>query len=100
MAIQTSSPVVLQHPEIPFDKLALTVAISPLYEEKRIGASVAITLTPYRVLPDETIEVRREDMRAISIGDAFIQAQTDPALAKAVTAIYSALGQFVSEKGL
>ncbi len=100
MAITTNQPVEIQFPEIPFDKLAISLAISPLFEPTRIGASVAMQCIPYRILPDGTVEAKREAARSIAIGDAFVEAQNDPALAVAVQTIYGALGQFVAAKNL
>lgn len=100
MAIQTSNPVAVIEPEVPFDKLAIQLVIAPNWQPTRVGAAVVINAVPYRQLSDGTIEKLDSAARSINIGDAFVEAQTDPALAEAVTAIYAALEKFVAAKGL
>jgi hypothetical protein len=99
MPIKTTNPIAISEPNVPFDNLAISVAISPLWEDKYVGASVSLVLTPYRILADGTIE-KSNNYRTVSIVDAYKEAETDPVLAQAVQSIYGALAQYVADKGL
>ena len=100
MPIQTTNPVSIQSPEIPFDKLAISLAVSPVFRPDSIGAAVAMTCTPYRVLADGAVEKLDSAIRTVAISDAFAEAQSDPVLAQCVTQIYDALQTYIAAKGL
>lgn len=59
---------------------------------------MAMRLTPFRVR-DGLVEKLDDQARAVVYGDAFEQAQYDPALAACVQAIEAALQAFVTAKG-
>lgn len=100
MPITTTNAVTVSCPEIPFDKLAISLAVSPVFRPDSIGAAVAMTCTPYRVLPEGAIEKLDSASRTVAIGDAFAEAQADPVLAQCVTQIYDALQTYIAAKGL
>ena len=97
MAIVTTNP--LPDPEGDYDRLAVNLAVSPLWREDSIGCSVAMRLTPFRVR-DGIVERRDDAARAVVFGDAFAAAADDPDLAACVQAIEAALAAFVLAKGV
>lgn len=97
MAIITNNPV--SSPEGDYNMLGINLAVSPLWRENSIGCSVAMRLTPFRVR-DGLVEKLDDQARAVVYGDAFEQAQYDPALAACVQAIEAALQAFVTAKGV
>ena len=94
MAIISSQPV--EH----FDKLAINLAVSPMWKEDSIGISVAMRLTPYCYNEEGKIEKKEEAAKAVVYGDATVDMQNDPTLAKCVTDISNALQEFITTKGL
>ena len=56
-------------------------------------------LTPFRVR-DGKVERLDDQARAVVFGDAFAEAEHDPALAACVQAIQDALQAFVTAKGV
>lgn len=97
MAIITSNPI--PDPEGDYDKLGINLAVSPMWRDDSIGCSVAMRLTPFRVR-DGLVEKLDDQARAVVYGDAFADAQNDPALAACVQAIEAALQAFVTAKGV
>lgn len=100
MPITTSTPYVdADGNEYPY--FLVNLAVSPRVQGGEIGASVACRLTPYRVDADgNVVKAPNEASRALVYGDAYKAAETDPALANAVTNIWGAIQQLVAEKGV
>ena len=98
MAIITSKPELANGVEYPY--LGVNLAISPVWQESNIGASVAIVFTPFRVTDSGAVERLPGKERPCIYGDAYMAALTDPALAQAVETILGAIQQFVTDKGL
>lgn len=97
MAIITTNTV--PDPDGDYAMLAVNLAVSPLWHESRIGCSVAMRLTPFRI-HDGLVEPLNDQARAIVYGDAFEKSADDPDLAACVQAIEAALQAFVTAKGV
>ncbi len=100
MAIITNDPVV--NPDGNYDKYGINFSVSPMWKEEGIGISVAMRLTPYRYNAEGKIE-KLEDMehvKAVVYGDATVDMENDPVLAKCVADITQALQDFITGKGI
>jgi len=100
MAITTQNVVQVSYPEIPYDKLAISLAVSPIFQANKIAAAVAMSCTPFRQLPDGTLEKLDSAMRTVAIADAFKDSENDPVLAECVNKIFGALQEYISAKGI
>lgn len=99
MPILTATPKPIAHPEIPYDRLGVSLAISPIWKPDDVEAAVSITATPYRVLPDGSIDKQDGAAWSYNNGQVFADSLTDPALAEAAGAIMATIQQFLSAKG-
>lgn len=102
MAILLNTPQPLTHPEVPFDRVAVTLQIAPIFREKQVGASCVLLAQAYRQLPDGRVDKGPILLRE-TIGDVFTQAQLrakggDTSLAVAVEAINAAIQQYVAAR--
>ena len=102
MAILLNTPKALTHPELPFDRVAVTLQVTPVFRAKEVGASCLILAQAYRQLPDGTVDKGPILLRE-TIGDVFTQAlqrakNGDPSLAVAVEAINAAIQQYVAAR--
>lgn len=78
MPIHTKTPITPVEPEKKYDRVAITLAISPIPEPGGITGAASIVLTPYRVLDDGTTEMRPDlawsyhvpDVNALAAKDA------------------------------
>lgn len=95
--LQTNQPVTRDGKV--FSNYGINLAVSPRWEPNRVGASVAVRLTPYRE-EGGVVERLDDEARAVVFGDAFVDAQNDPALAQCVATILGALQTFIDAKGL
>ena len=98
MPINSTTPLVRDGEAYPH--YAMQMIVSPGFEVADITARVVINLTPYRVRYDNTIEALPDEMRSVLISDAFVRAQTDPALAQALGTIMYAVQGYIDAKGL
>lgn len=94
------TPRTIAHPEIAFDKTLISLAISPVIVNNNIEAAMSMRCVPYRILPDDTIDVAENMAQTINIGAVFEQAKSDPALAKAVSRILDTLQDFLTETAI
>lgn len=86
--------------ELPYDMTLINLAISPIVQGNDIEAAMNLTCTPYRVLTDGTIETRADLAFSFLSGAVFAEAQDDPALAQAATAIWTAIQGYLTAKGV
>lgn len=100
MPINATTPTVKDGAEYPH--YAVQMIVSPGFDVADISARVVINLHPYRVRGDNTIDalVGPEHMKSVLISDAFVRAQTDPALAQALGTIMYAVQQYIAAKEL
>jgi hypothetical protein len=99
MPILTSTPKVIDSPEIPYDRLGVSLAISPIWKQNDVEAAVSITAVPYRVLPDGSIDKLESGAWSYNCGQVFAASENDPALAEAATALMTAVQNFLAAKG-
>ena len=99
MPILTSAPKAITHPEIPYDRLGVSLAISPIWKPNDVEAAVSITAVPYRVLPDGSIDKMDAAAWSYNNGQVFADSLSDPALAEAASALMTAVQTFLSAKG-
>jgi hypothetical protein len=98
MALQASTPIIKDGIEYPF--YTVNLAISPNVEGTNIGGSVALRLTPYRVLADGTFEFCAEETKAVAYADVFkIITQGDSALGVIASGIMEKIQEFIIAKG-
>jgi hypothetical protein len=95
------SPRVINEADIPYDKTLVALSISPIVVgEADIEATMNLTCTPYRVLTDGSIESRSDLAFSFLSGAVFAEAQTDPDLAVAAQAIWTAIQGYLTAKGV
>jgi len=99
MPIQASIPIEYNGEQYPY--YGVNLAISPKWDSTDVGGTVAMRLTPYRILQDGTIEKLDEQSKAVVYLDVFLEiAAGDTQLESAVTSIMGAIQQFIIDKGL
>lgn len=99
MAIISTTPKTFTHPDIPFDRLGVSLAISPVWQPTDVEAAMSIRAVPYRVLPDGSIDKDENSAWTFSTGSAFADAQNDSALAVASSTLMTAIQDFLTAKG-
>lgn len=102
MAILLNTPQPLVHPEVPFDRVAVTLQVTPSIRDREVSASCIVSAQAYRQLPDGTVDKGPILLRE-TIGDVFAEAQRraqggDSSLAAVVEAINAALQQYVAAR--
>ena len=95
----TITPRTVENPEIAYDKTLISLAISPIVMDGDIEAAMSMRCVPYRVI-DGKVESREDMAVTINSGAVFAQSQTDPALAAAAEAIWTALQTYLVQKGI
>ena len=99
MPIQASTPIVYNGESYPY--YGVNLAISPMWNPTDVGGSVAMRLTPYRILPDGTIENLPDQAKAVVYLDVFTDiANGDSQLGLAVNQIMGAIHQFILDKNI
>lgn len=99
MPIQASTPIVYNGEYYPY--YGVNLAISPMWNPTEVGGSVAMRLTPYRILPDGTIENLPDQAKAVVYLDVFTDiANGDMQLGLAVNQIMGAIQQFILDKNI
>lgn len=96
MPIQSTNPIEIKGNIYP--NFMINLAISPLVKPTDIGGSVAMKLTPYRVLEDGSNEDLQDNSIPLTYMDIF---ESDDADAKkAAKAIMAAIQEFIIDKKL
>ena len=97
MPIQSTNPIEVEGNVYPY--FMINLAISPLVKPTDVGGSVAMRLTPYRVLEDGTSESLGADYQIpIVYMDVFESGDVDAM--QATGAIMMALQGFINAKNL
>jgi hypothetical protein len=95
----TITPRTVANPEIPYSATLISLAISPIVQGDHIEAAMSMRCVPYRVI-DGVVESREDLAVTINSGAVFAEAETNPALAKALPRIWDALQDFLTESGI
>jgi hypothetical protein len=96
MPITSTNPIEVDGNVYPY--FMVNLAISPLVKPTDIGASVAMRLTPYRLLEDGSSVSLPDNSIPITYMDVFDSGDTD-SINAAIT-IMGALQTFINEKNL
>ena len=96
MPITSTNPIEVDGNVYPY--YMINLAISPLVNPTNIGASVAMRLTPYRVLEDGSSESLPDNSIPITYMDVFDSGDADAI--QAAISIMGALQTFINEKSL
>ena len=96
----TITPRPVAEPDNAYDKTLISLAISPIIMDGDIEAAMSMRCVPYRVLADGSIESRDDLAVTINSGAVFAESATDPALATAAEAIWTALQTYLVQKGI
>lgn len=96
MPIQSTNPIEVDGIIYPY--FMVNLAISPLVKPTDIGASVAMRLTPYRVLEDGSSVSLPDNSIPITYMDVFESGDTDAI--NAAMSIMGALQTFINDKNL
>lgn len=96
----TITPKAEQHPDIPYDKALVSLAISPIVQGTNVEAAMALRVVPYRELPDGTIDTNEALAYNEAIGNVFERSRSDPALAAAAGVVFDAVQQFLTARGV
>lgn len=93
-------PVAFVHEGVQYPYCGVQLVTNPSFGATSVGAQVVLSLTPYRVAEDNTIHVAPDGAgrRSFVFGDAYAQAQSDPALAAALGAISQAIQTFITAR--
>lgn len=99
MPFLSKTPKSITHPDVPYDRLAVNLAISPRWYESDVGGNVAFQAIPYRIVEGK---VEKLESAAISqaFGDVFEDAKADKDLAVAMGAIMAAIQGYITAKKL
>jgi hypothetical protein len=100
MAIHTTQPVSVSHPEIPYSDLLISLSIAPIIKGGVVEGAVSMTAHPYRIVDGVVEKAGDQHTKHFSTGKLFQDAATDPALADAANAIFGAIAAFVAAKGM
>ncbi len=97
------TPKPLANPDIPFDRLAVSLVINPLFRPTEVTATVILAGQRYRQLADGTVEKSGEPLREV-YPDVFTAAAKqaaagDTALASALVEINAAIQKYVAARG-
>lgn len=99
MPLQASSPI--ENNEIEYPYYTVNLAVSPKIEANDIGGSVALKLTPYRVLENGDLEFCHDKTKHLAYADVFQEiANGDTALLAIVSGIMEKIQEFILAKGL
>lgn len=99
MPITASIPIEYNGEQYPY--YGVNLAISPKWDPTEVGGTVAMRLTPYRILPDGTIEKLDDLAKAVVYLDVFTEINAgDTQLGMAVNLIMGSIQQFILDKGL
>jgi hypothetical protein len=96
MPIQSTNPIEIKGNIYPY--FMVNLAISPLVKPTDIGGSVAMKLTPYRVLEDGSSEDLQDNSIPLTYMDIFESDDLDAK--KAAKAIMAAIQEFIIDKKL
>jgi len=96
MPITSTNPIEVDGNTYPY--FMVNLAISPLVKPTDIGGSVAMKLTPYRVLEDGSIEDLQDNSIPLTYMDIFESDDLDAK--KAAASIMSAIQEFIIDKKL
>jgi hypothetical protein len=96
MPITSNNPIEVDGNVYPY--FMINLAISPLVKPTDIGGSVAMKLTPYRVLEDGSSVSLPDNSTAVTYMDVFESGDADAINAAAT--IMGALQTFINEKSL
>jgi len=107
MPIALNNPKSVINPEIPYDKVAVSLAISPVRKidmndpTRVIGIEAAMSLTavPYRVLPDGTYDFLESSAYGENCGACYALSETDPVMAAAAGGILAIIQAFLHGRG-
>jgi len=98
MALTATTPIIKDGNEYPF--FTVNLAISPNINGTNIGGSVAIRLTPYRLLESGELEFCEEETRAVAYSNVFETiAEGDSDLGEIVSGIMQKIQTFITVKG-
>lgn len=96
MPIISTNPIEVEGNVYPY--FLVNLAVSPLIKPTDVGGSVAMKLTPYRVLEDGSSESLPDNSIPITYMDVFESGDIDAI--NATMSIMGALQEFINEKGL
>jgi hypothetical protein len=98
MALQASTPIIKDGISYPY--FIVNLAVSPNIQANDIGGSVALRLTPYRVLEDGSLEFCEEATKAVAYADVFKNiSEGDSDLGAIVSGIMGKIQEFIIAKG-
>lgn len=100
MAFISTTPLLPESPNIPYDHLALTLHIDPLWKPNAVSGQVSFRLQRYRVIEGQIDRAPSTMDVSQSWGDIYEQIGGDSALGSALTQIESILQDFITAKGL
>lgn len=98
MAFSTNNPIT--EADKTFDKLGVSLAISPGFQADAVSAQIVLSVQPYSDADGIELPAGEHPARRIIYGDGYTAAASDPALATALTKISAALQEFIDAKGL
>jgi hypothetical protein len=96
MPITSKNPIEVDGNVYPY--YMINLAISPLVKPTDIGASVAMRLTPYRVLEDGSSESLPDNSIPITYMDVFDSGDADAI--NSATTIMASLQKFINDKNI
>jgi len=99
MILQATSPIIKDGICYPY--FTVNLAISPVISNNNVGASLALRLTPYRILESGEIELCPEETRAYAYADVFQTiSQGDSNLDAIANGMMEKIQNFILAKGI
>ena len=94
MPIPTKTPITPVEPEKKYDRVAITLSISPIPEPGGLTGAASLLLTPYRVLKDGTTEMRPDLAWSHHVPDVNALAEKDPKFADEMQTLFNLVTAF------
>lgn len=99
MPIFMKNPISPAEPEKKYDRRAVNMSVSPTPEPGGLTGSAALMLTPYRVLADNTTEMRPDLAFTCNIPDVNAEAARNPKFRDLMTRYFAIVEEFADLVG-
>ena len=99
MPIMMKTPIVPAEPEKKYDRRAVTMTVAPIPEPGGLTGSASLMLTPYRVLSDDTTEMRPDLAWTKHIPDVNAEAARNPKFRDLMTRYFAIVEEFADLVG-
>lgn len=99
MPIMMKTPITPVEPDKKYDRRAVTMTVTPIPEPGGLTGSASLMLTPYRVLSDDTTEMRPDLAWTKHIPDVNAEAARNPKFRDLITRYFAIVEEFADLVG-